>query len=140
MADPQQQGGSGFVLPQPGQTQNNAPATSAPPAPAPMIQIGGGAEDTSSRDLLVGGGILLVLLIAFFFARNGYANMLVRKRVPPGKANAAGWWLFVFLASLSTGVVLSAVNSAKFMTPLIIGPLTVVSVVGLVLMLVSGRR
>ncbi|WP_211166104.1 hypothetical protein [Azoarcus sp. TTM-91] len=140
MADQQQQGGSGFVLPQPGQAQDNAASTSAPQAPAPLIQIGAGGEDTSSRDLLVGGGILLVLLIAFFFARNGYANMLVRKRVPPGKANAAGWWLFVFLASVSTGVVLSAVNSAKFMTPLIIGPLGVVGLLGLVLMLLSGRR
>lgn len=96
--------------------------------------------DTSSRDSLIGAGILLVLFIAFFFAKNAYANMLVGKRVPPGKANAAGWWLFIFLASLSTGVVLAAFNAAKFMAPLIIGPLALVGLASLVLMLVSGRK
>lgn len=98
------------------------------------------AADTSSRDLLIGGGILLVLFVAFFFAKNAYANTLVGKRVPPNKANAAGWWLFVLLASLSTGVVLAAVNAAKFLTPLIIGPIIAVAVLALVLMLVSGRK
>lgn len=96
--------------------------------------------NTSSRDSLIGGAILLVLFVAFFFAKNAYANMLVGKRVPPGKANAAGWWLFIFLASLSTGVVLAALNSAKFMAPLIIGPLALVGLMSLVLMLVSGRK
>lgn len=96
--------------------------------------------DTSSRDLMIGGAILLVLFIAFFFARGAYANTLVAKRVPPNKANAAGWWLFVFLASLSVGVVLSAVNPARFLAPLIIGPLGVVAVVAIVLMILSGRK
>jgi len=96
--------------------------------------------DTSSRDLMIGGAILLVLFVAFFFARGAYANTLVAKRVPPNKANAAGWWLFVFLASLSVGVVLSAVNPARFLAPLIIGPLAVVAVVAVVLMILSGRK
>ena len=96
--------------------------------------------DTSSRDLMIGGAILLVLFIAFFFARGAYANTLVARRVPPNKANAAGWWLFVFLASLSVGVVLSAVNPARFLAPLIIGPLGVVAVVAIVLMILSGRK
>lgn len=96
--------------------------------------------DTSSRDLMIGGAILLVLFIAFFFARGAYANTLVARRVPPNKANAAGWWLFVFLASLSVGVVLSAVNPARFLAPLIIGPLGLVAVVAIVLMILSGRK
>lgn len=98
------------------------------------------SADTSSRDLLIGGGILLVLFIAFFFAKNAYANTLVVKRVPPNKANAAGWWLFIFLAGLSTGVVLAAVNAAKFMAPLIIGPIAVVSLLALVLSFTAGRK
>jgi hypothetical protein len=97
-------------------------------------------SDTSSRDLMIGGGILLVLFVAFFFAKNAYANTLVGKRIPPNQANAAGWWLFVFLASLSTGVVLTAVNASKFMTPLIIGPVVAVALISLVLLLVSGRK
>jgi hypothetical protein len=98
------------------------------------------AADTSSRDLLIGGAVLLVLFVAFFFAKNAYANTLVGKRVPPNKANAAGWWLFIFLASLSTGVVLAAVNSARFMAPLILGPIGFISLATLVLTFVSGRK
>jgi len=96
--------------------------------------------DTSSRDLMIGGAILLVLFIAFFFVRGAYANTLVAKRVPPNKANAAGWWLFVFLASLSVGVVLSAVNPARFLAPLIVGPLALVALVAIVLTILSGRK
>ncbi|QQX86577.1 hypothetical protein JJQ59_27780 [Cupriavidus necator] len=96
--------------------------------------------DTSSRDLLIGGAVLLVLFVAFFFAKNAYANTLVGKRVPPNKANAAGWWLFIFLASLSTGVVLAAINSARFLAPLIIGPIAFVALVTLALTFVSGRK
>ncbi|MES2010556.1 MAG: hypothetical protein V4468_16910 [Pseudomonadota bacterium] len=98
------------------------------------------AADTSSRDLLIGGAVLLVLFVAFFFAKNAYANTLVGKRVPPNKANAAGWWLFIFLASLSTGVVLAAVNSARFMAPLIMGPIGFISLATLVLTFVSSRK
>jgi hypothetical protein len=132
---------SGFALP-------NPDAAKTPPAADPAtttetvgdVPVLPGAADTSSRDLLVGGGILLVLFIAFFFAKNAYANNLVVKRVPPNKANAAGWWLFIFLASLSTGVVLAAVNSAKFLAPFIIGPIIAVGLLALVLTFVSGRK
>lgn len=137
----QQTQDSGFVLPPPESDQVvQPPATPATETAATPVSIQLGQSDTASRDLLIGGGILAVLLVAYFFARASYANMLVRKRVPPGKANAAGWWLFILLASLSTGVVLAIVNPAKFLAPLTIGPLGAVSVVALVLMLVSSRR
>lgn len=140
-----QQKDSGFSLPAP---TDAASAAAAPTTTATVILPPGEkfegtytvVSDTSSRDLLVGGGILLVLFVAFFFGKNAYANTLVAKRVPPNKANAAGWWLFVFLASLATGVVLSAINTAKFMTPLILGPVVAVGLVALVLMFVSGRK
>jgi len=138
---------TGFALPAPDAGKTPPAATEQPATPATTTDITttempvlAGAADTSSRDLLVGGGILLVLFIAFFFARGAYANALVVKRVPPNKANAAGWWLFVFLASISTGVVLAAVNAAKFMAPLIIGPILAVALLALVLTFVSGRR
>ena len=139
-----QQKDSGFSLPAPTAGYGAAASTTtATVIPTPGEKFEGsftGVSDTSSRDLVIGGGILLVLFIAFFFAKSAYANTLVAKRVPPNKANAAGWWLFVFLASLATGVVLAAVSSSKFMTPLIIGPVVAVGLVALVLMLVSGRK
>lgn len=97
-------------------------------------------EEASSRDFLVGGGVLLVLTVAFFFAKNAYANMLVGKRVEPRSANAAGWWLFVFLLLISVGVVLAAVSRSVLMAPFIVGPLGLGALVALVLMLVTGRR
>ena len=139
---------AGFALPAPVEGQQ-APATAATPAtPATGTGTPETVEslpvttdvDTSSRDALIGGGVLLVLFIAFFFAKNAYANTLVAKRIQPGKANAAGWWLFIFLASLSTGVVLAAINAPKFMAPLIIGPLTLIGLIALVLMLLSSRK
>ncbi|MEG1325261.1 MAG: hypothetical protein RSD99_10245, partial [Janthinobacterium sp.] len=87
-----------------------------------------------------GGVVLLLLFIAFFFAKNAYANGLVAKRVPPNKANASGWWLFIFLASLATGVVLAAVNAHKFLAPLFMGPLVLVGLVALLLTFTSSRR
>lgn len=136
----EQSNSNGFTLPTP---TDSAPATTAgtpvqvQPVDAVALQ---GSADTSSRDLLVGSAILLVLFVAFFFARNGFANSLVAKRVPPNKANTAGWWLFVFLASLATGVVLSAVNTARFMTPFIIGPVGVVALLSLALMFMTARK
>ena len=139
-----QQNSSGFALPAPTTAASAAPTTTTATVILPPGEKFEGTytvvSDTSSRDLLIGGGVLLVLFIAFFFAKNAYANTLVAKRVPPNKANASGWWLFIFLASLATGVVLAVVNAAKFMTPLIIGPVAVVGLVALVLMLVSGRK
>lgn len=138
---------AGFTLPAPVEGEP-APAAPATPGTAgatsetlESLPVASAADvDTSSRDALIGGGVLLVLFIAFFFAKNAYANMLVGKRVQPGKANAAGWWLFIFLASLSTGVVLAAINAPKFMAPLIIGPLTLIGLIALVLMLLSARK
>ena len=134
---------AGFTLPAPVEGQQ-APAAAATPAtgtPETVESLPVTSDvDTSSRDALIGGGVLLVLFIAFFFAKNAYANTLVAKRIQPGKANAAGWWLFIFLASLSTGVVLAAINAPKFMAPLIIGPLTLIGLIALVLMLLSSRK
>ena len=134
---------AGFTLPAPVEGQQ-APAAAATPAtgtPETVESLPVTTDvDTSSRDALIGCGVLLVLFIAFFFAKNAYANTLVAKRIQPGKANAAGWWLFIFLASLSTGVVLAAINAPKFMAPLIIGPLTLIGLIALVLMLLSSRK
>ncbi|KAB8058906.1 MULTISPECIES: hypothetical protein [Janthinobacterium] len=140
---------AGFTLPAPVTAPASAPpaadasaaasATTATTEAAPAFDAAG-TTDTSSRDTLVGGVVLLLLFIAFFFAKNAYANGLVAKRVPPNKANASGWWLFIFLASLATGVVLAAVNAHKFLAPLFMGPLVLVGLVALLLTFTSSRR
>ena len=135
---------SGFVLPTPKEASEAVPNTTTATVIMPPGEKFEGtytvASDTSSRDLLIGGGVLLVLFIAFFFARSAYANSLVSRRVPPNKANAASWWLFIFMASLSTGLVLSAVNASRFLTPLIMAPVAAVALLSLALMLVTGRK
>lgn len=137
---------AGFTLPPPASTP---PAADAPGAPASAATAtteaapafdAAATTDTSSRDTLVGGVVLLLLFVAFFFAKNAYANGLVAKRVPPNKANASGWWLFIFLASLATGVVLAAVNAHKFLAPLFMAPLVLVGLVALLLTFTSSRR
>lgn len=141
---------AGFTLPVPVTAPASAPPAADAPAasaatttattePAPAFDVAG-TTDTSSRDTLVGGVVLLLLFIAFFFAKNAYANGLVAKRVPPNRANASGWWLFIFLASLATGVVLAAVNAHKFLAPLFMGPLVLVGLVALLLTFTSSRR
>ena len=141
---------AGFTLPAPVTAPASAPpaadaagasasATTATTEPAPALDPAS-TTDTSSRDTLVGGVVLLLLFIAFFFAKNAYANGLVAKRVPPNKANASGWWLFIFLASLATGVVLAAVNAHKFLAPLFMAPLVLVGLVALLLTFTSSRR
>lgn len=137
MADTQEN--SGFVLPTPEQPATAAADGAHTSTDAAQLVITPAQEDTSSRDLMIGGGVLVVLFIAFMFAKTGYANMLVKKRISPNRANAAGWWLFIFLASIATGAVLAAVNAAKFMTVLIMGPLALVGIVSLVLMLTASR-
>jgi hypothetical protein len=127
---------SGFTLPPP----TVAPDKATSPATPTAIKIDFGSAGPSSRDMLIGGAVLLVLMVAFFFAKNAYANMLVGKRVEPRSANAAGWWLWVFLSLLSVGVVLAAVSGSTLMTPFIVGPLALGAVVALVLMIVSGKR
>lgn len=130
---------SGFTLPPP-TTPDKPVDTTTTTSPPIKIDLGGLAAGPSSRDLLIGGVVLLVLMVAFFFAKNAYANMLVGKRIEPRSANAAGWWLWVFLSLLSTGVVLAAVSASMLMTPFIVGPLGLGAVVALVLMLISGKR
>ena len=135
---------SGFTLPTPSEGSDAVPTTTTATVILPPGQKFEGTytvvSDTSSRDLLIGGGVLLVLFIAFFFARGAYANSLVGRRIPPNKANAAGWWLFIFMASLSTGLVLSAVNASQFFTPVIMAPVAAVALLALVLMLATGRK
>ena len=128
---------SGFTLPPP---TGNADQPIQSTTGASPIRIDIPAHGASSRDILVGGAILIVLMVAFFFAKNAYANMLVARRVEPRAANAAGWWLWVFLSLLSVGVVLAAVSRSTLMAPFIVGPLGVGALVSMVLMLVSGRR
>jgi hypothetical protein len=103
---------------------------------APAVPV----ADNTSRDLLVGGGILLVLFIAFFFVKTAYANTLVGNKVPPAKANAAGWWLWVFLASATMGTMLAVVNPARFLTPIVVGPIGAVAVLALLVMFLTGRK
>jgi hypothetical protein len=142
MADAQQN--QGFTLPTP-----NAPAPAPTPPSGQAAPSGlGGLMVTppepdpggQPRDYAIGGGILLVLIVAFFFAKNAYSNHLATRKVPPGAANAAGWWLFILLSSLATASVLSIVNTIKFLTPLFMAPMGIVALVALVLMLMSGRR
>jgi hypothetical protein len=149
----------GFTIPPPSTEkatpQKPAPQSPAPsPAPSPMPSPGPGKTNSElnvilpkpgpdkiqSRDYLIAGGVLLVLFIAFFFAKTAYSNHLARKRVSPGAANAAGWWLFIFLSGLATAAVLSILSPVKFLTPIFMGPLLLVSLVAIVLMFVSGRR
>ncbi len=141
---------AGFSLPDPA-----APAAPASPETTTVPDTGAhtastgfetepaavlAAENTGSRDLLIGGAILLVLFIVFFLAKNAYANGLVAKKLPPNKANASAWWLFIFLASAATGVVLAGVNAARFMAPVIIGPIAVVALASLLLTFTASRK
>ena len=130
---------SGFALPPPTVAPDKPVDATSPVASTP-INIGIGSAGPSSRDMLIGGAVLLVLMVAFFFAKNAYANMLVGKRVEPRSANAAGWWLWVFLALLSVGVILAAVSGSALMTPYIVGPLALGAIVALILMIISGKR
>lgn len=133
-----EQSNSGFTLPTATDAASAAQAVTntIEQLPADLQPLN---ADTSSRDLLIGGAVLLVLFVIFFFVKNGYANSLVTKRVPPNKANTAGWWLFLLLASLSTAAVLMVVNAAKFLTLLVMGPLGAVSLIALILLFVSSK-
>jgi hypothetical protein len=141
---PDKKDNAGFALPAPSEANQASSTVTESPTMATTGQavsaLPAEAVNTGSRDLMIGGAVLLVLTMAFFFAKNAYANALVGKRVQPAKANAAGWWMFIFLTSLATGVVLTAVNSAKYLAPMFIGPLGVVALVALVLTLVSSRK
>jgi hypothetical protein len=123
----------------PGASQ--AAPTAATLTTVPAINPSGGVKaDTGPRDLAIGGGVWLVLVIAFFFAKTGYANMLVGKRVAPRSANASGWWLFILLTSLATGGVLAVVDQERFLAPIYIAGFVGVALLALILMLMTGRR
>ena len=138
------QNSAGFALPVPAETvAKGASPTTATVILSPGEKFEGTytvVSNTSTRDMLIGTGVLLVLLVAFFVAKNAYANTLVGKRVPPNKANAAAWWMFMLLASISAAVVLAAVDTSKIMNPMVFGPFLAVCVLSLVLMLTTGRK
>lgn len=136
-------------------TLSNVPPGGTPEAPAaPGAATGGNAgapievapvqgapaTDTSTRDVAIGGAIFLVLLIVFFFARNAYANHLVRRRVAPSSADTAGWLMFFGLSFVSGAAVLAIMNSSKFLTVAITGTLLVFGIAALIGALVTGRR
>jgi hypothetical protein len=98
------------------------------------------ATDTSTRDIAIGGAVFLFLLVIFFFARNAFANHLVRRRVAPSSADTAGWLLFFGLAFLSAAVVLGFVNSTKFLSVAITGTLLVFGIAAIGGALFTGRR
>ena len=128
---------TGFVIPQADEL-NEQVVTNTRQA-VESVGIPTVKEETGARDLAIGGGIIVILLIAFFFAKQGFTNSLVKKRVSPSKASMAGWWLFIFLAAVAIGAVLSAVNPAKFLSFLILGPLGVVALVSAVLAFKSSK-
>lgn len=136
----------GFSLPPPGKSDSGAP-TAAPSVPAtgstqtPGISITlAPKSDTSTRDVAIGVGVMVVLLIAFFFAKNAYANWLVGRKVSPRSANAAGWWLFIFLSCLAAAGVFPLASQATFLSAIFLGPVLVVAGAALVLLLLSSRR
>jgi len=123
----------------------NSPLSTTPPAEgAPAIEVapvaGAPATDTSSRDIAIGGAIFLILLVIFFFARNAYANHLVRKRVSPSSADTAGWLMFFGLSFLSAAVVLGLLNASKFLNLAVTGTLLVFGIAAIAGALLSGRR
>ncbi|MES2261538.1 MAG: hypothetical protein V4724_23715 [Pseudomonadota bacterium] len=123
----------GTVTPPAAEATASAPIEVAPVAGAP-------ATDTSTRDIAIGGTVFIILLVVFFFARNAYANHLVRRRVAPSSADTAGWLMFFGLAFLSAAAVLAIMNASKFLTVAITGSLLVFGIAALVGAFVTGRR
>ena len=125
-------------------TGDGALSTTPPGETATGMEVapvaGAPATDTSTRDIAIGGAVFVVLLIVFFFARNAFANYLVRRRVAPSGADTAGWLLFFGLAFLSAAVVLGFVNSTKFLNVAITGTLLVFGIAAIAGALFTGRR
>lgn len=138
MSDPKD---TGFTLPAP-ETAATAPAAADNQTGQLQFESAPAHVEAAPqpRDYAIGGGVLVVLLIAFFFVRGAYANTLARKRIAPGPANAAGWYLFITLASLAFGSVLGFISPAKFMTPLFLAPIGLVGIIALIMMFLSARR
>jgi hypothetical protein len=136
----------GFNLPPPGKSEGaatpaapSAPATGSPQTSGVSITLAT-PSDTSTRDVAIGVGVMIVLLIAFFFAKNAYANWLVGRKVSPRSANAAGWWLFIFLSCLAAAGVFPLASQATFLSAIFLGPVLLVAGAALVLLLLSSRR
>lgn len=128
-----------------------ANSTASQPQPAPLAGAEGNAlagtvmpeplpTGPQPRDYAIAGVSFIVLVVAFFFAKNAYANHLARRRVPPGAATSAGWWLFICLASFGLASILAILSPEKFLTPLTMAPLCLIGVIAIVLMLISGKR
>lgn len=133
----------GFRLPgasAPAGAAASTPADGAPGAIEVAPVAGAPATDTSARDQLLGGGALLVLLVIFFFARNAYAGHLVRRRVAPSAADAAGWLLFFGLAFPSGAAVLALMNAGRFLNVAITGTLLLLGIAALIGAALTGRR
>ena len=133
----------GFKLPDSSSTPNpaanptgatNSNSIEVLPEAAPVV------NDTSTREMAIASGILFFLLIVFFFARNAYVHHLVSKRVSPSSAGSAGWLLFVGLFFVSAAIVLAVLNSVKFLTLLVTGPLLLIGVGSLIGAAFVGRR
>lgn len=136
----------GFTLPPPGKSDGAAtpaapsvPATQSTQSPGISISLAP-KSDTSTRDVAIGAGVMLVLLIAFFFAKSAYANWLVGRKVSPRSANAAGWWLFIFLSCLAAAGVFPLAAQATFLSAIFLGPVLLVAGAALVLLFLSSRR
>lgn len=132
--------GADAASPSPASATSSAPVATTP-APITGTAIEGAPQsDTSTRDLTLGGGIFLVLLLVFFFARGAYVNHLVARRVAPSSAGSAGWLLFIGLSFLSASLVLALINSAKYLSFWVTGPLLLVGFGTLIGALLTGRR
>lgn len=127
------------AAPASGPTLTDTPPSSGTPMEVAPVQ-GAPATDTSTRDVAVGGAIFLVLLIVFFFARNAYANHLVRRRVAPSSADTAGWLMFFGLSFLSGALVLAIINSSKFLSLAVTGTLLLAGIGALAGAFFTGRR
>jgi hypothetical protein len=135
----------GFKIPgneqKPAPTLTDTPPPAQPGTPMEVAPVQGApVTDTSTRDVAVGGAIFLILLVVFFFARNAYANHLVRRRVAPSSADTAGWLMFFGLSFLSGALVLAIINSSKFLSLAVTGTLLLAGVGALAGAFFTGRR
>lgn len=140
----------GFKLPGQAQTTPNeglpktTPDTAGQPteiAPGGMTNTSAAPlRDASTRDLMIGSAVFLVLIIIYFFVRNAYVHHLVVRRVAPSSAGSAGWLLFVGLCFVSAAAELAIINTQRYLTPMVTGPLILVGVLALIAALLVGRR
>jgi xanthine/uracil permease len=140
----------GFKLPGQAQTtpDQGLPKTTPDTATQPAEIAPGGMtntsaaplRDASTRDLMIGSAVFLVLIVIYFFARNAYVHHLVVRRVAPSSAGSAGWLLFVGLCFVSAAAELAIINTQRYLTPMVTGPLILVGVLALIAAVMVGRR